>query len=193
MNASRLAGGRAPAPGLLAMVQAFINTRFDLGPDWGADVLADPPALADWLAARGLLRTPTAVSGAEFARVLSVRDGLFALVLANNGEPLDPGALAGLNAAGRHAPVLVQLSASGPALPPARAQVDGAVAMLLATTAAAMLDGSWARLKGCPGHHCGWAFYDRSRNHGGRWCAMTVCGARTKARRYYRRRAGSAS
>ena len=49
-------------------------------------------------------------------------------------------------------------------------------------------DGSWARLKVCPGVDCGWVFYDHSRNNSSRWCSMAVCGGRTKARSHYRRR-----
>jgi predicted RNA-binding Zn ribbon-like protein len=51
-----------------------------------------------------------------------------------------------------------------------------------------MLDGTWDRLKACPGHDCGWAFYDHSRNQTGRWCSMSVCGGRAKARAHYHRR-----
>jgi predicted RNA-binding Zn ribbon-like protein len=50
-----------------------------------------------------------------------------------------------------------------------------------------MLDGTWRRLKVCPGDHCGWAFYDHSRNQTGRWCSMSVCGGRAKARAHYHR------
>jgi predicted RNA-binding Zn ribbon-like protein len=66
--------------------------------------------------------------------------------------------------------------------------VDAAVGALLAIAARAMIDGSWQRLKACPGRHCGWVFYDRSRNQSARWCAMKVCGDREKARAYYERR-----
>ena len=51
----------------------------------------------------------------------------------------------------------------------------------------AISDGSWSRLKVCPGDDCGWAFYDESRNRAGRWCSMSVCGGREKARAHYRR------
>jgi predicted RNA-binding Zn ribbon-like protein len=60
--------------------------------------------------------------------------------------------------------------------------------VLLAITATAMLDGTWQRLKACPGHECGWAFYDHSRNQTSRWCSMAVCGGRAKARAHYHRR-----
>jgi predicted RNA-binding Zn ribbon-like protein len=65
--------------------------------------------------------------------------------------------------------------------------VAGALGVLLAITAVAMADGTWSRLKVCPGEHCGWAFYDGSRNRSGRWCSMAVCGGRSKARAHYRR------
>ena len=47
--------------------------------------------------------------------------------------------------------------------------------------------GNWTRLKTCPGHDCGWVFFDNSRNGGSTWCSMQVCGNRAKARAYRRR------
>jgi predicted RNA-binding Zn ribbon-like protein len=38
--------------------------------------------------------------------------------------------------------------------------------------------------------NCGWLFLDRSRNGSRRWCDMTVCGNRQKAKRHYNRRIG---
>jgi predicted RNA-binding Zn ribbon-like protein len=42
------------------------------------------------------------------------------------------------------------------------------------------------RLCGAPA--CAWLFLDESRNHSRRWCDMTTCGNRQKARRHYRRK-----
>ncbi|HEV8222171.1 MAG TPA: CGNR zinc finger domain-containing protein [Streptosporangiaceae bacterium] len=39
-------------------------------------------------------------------------------------------------------------------------------------------------LKSCPGHLCGWAFYDRSAAARSRWCSMQLCGSRAKMRTY---------
>lgn len=36
--------------------------------------------------------------------------------------------------------------------------------------------------------NCGWLFIDRSKNRSRRWCDMSVCGNRSKARRHYERR-----
>lgn len=44
------------------------------------------------------------------------------------------------------------------------------------------------RIKGCGGEDCAWLFIDRSKNRSRRWCDMSDCGNRAKARRYYRRR-----
>lgn len=41
-------------------------------------------------------------------------------------------------------------------------------------------------LRVCP--PCRFLFYDRSRNHQRRWCDMSLCGGREKARRYYQRK-----
>ena len=55
----------------------------------------------------------------------------------------------------------------------------------------AQLTGDWSRMKGC--RQCGYAFFDRSKNRSAAWCAMSICGNRTKNRAYYRRRRASAT
>jgi predicted RNA-binding Zn ribbon-like protein len=40
----------------------------------------------------------------------------------------------------------------------------------------------------CANENCGWLFVDRSRRHNRRWCEMSECGSRAKARRYYARK-----
>jgi len=44
-----------------------------------------------------------------------------------------------------------------------------------------------SRVRICAGAGCGWLFLDRSRNHTRRWCDMSDCGNREKARRHYQR------
>jgi predicted RNA-binding Zn ribbon-like protein len=46
------------------------------------------------------------------------------------------------------------------------------------------------RLRECAADNCAWLFLDRSRNGTRRWCDMTVCGNRSKARRFYARSRG---
>ena len=43
------------------------------------------------------------------------------------------------------------------------------------------------RLKSCGSDACGWLFYDESRGERRRWCSMSDCGNRAKARRFYAR------
>ncbi|MEX1310411.1 MAG: ABATE domain-containing protein [Candidatus Sulfomarinibacteraceae bacterium] len=42
-------------------------------------------------------------------------------------------------------------------------------------------------LRECAGEGCSWLFLDRSRNHRRKWCSMSSCGNRAKARRHYAR------
>jgi predicted RNA-binding Zn ribbon-like protein len=39
----------------------------------------------------------------------------------------------------------------------------------------------------CANETCGWLFVDTSKNHSRRWCSMSDCGNRAKARRHYAR------
>lgn len=41
----------------------------------------------------------------------------------------------------------------------------------------------------CAGENCTWLFVDASKNHSRRWCSMSDCGNRAKARRHYAREA----
>jgi predicted RNA-binding Zn ribbon-like protein len=176
-------GGRPPAPGDLALVQSFINTHYDLVHVHGAELLATPTALGAWLLARDLIDGRATIRNADLERALAVREALRGLA---QGERR---ALGRINDAARGAVAGVAFSRSGPRfIVPVDAGLDGALGRLLAIVAAAMIDGSWARLKICPGDDCGWAFYDHSRNQTGRWCSMSVCGGRAKARTHYRRR-----
>ncbi len=197
-------GGREPAPGELFLVQAFINTHYDLEVDHGAELLATPAGARRWLCRQGLLARTGRINAKELRRLRTVREALRELAGANGQaapsagaigdmNAVSAGAIADINAAGRGAAVELRFGADGPrfvAATPGR--VDGAIGVLLAFTARAMLDGSWSRLKVCPGDDCGWAFYDHSRNQTGRWCSMSVCGGRAKARAHYRRTRGEA-
>jgi predicted RNA-binding Zn ribbon-like protein len=183
-------GGRPPAPGSLALVQAYINSFFDLEAEWGADLFATPDRLESWLAERGLLPAETTLRLRDRIRAIAVREGLRGLAAGNNDASPEAAAasLADVNRAAAGARVEVLLEAEGPRFAATGSGLDRALGVVLAITGTAMLDGTWQRLKTCPGHHCGWAFYDHSRNQTGRWCSMSVCGGREKARAHYRRR-----
>jgi predicted RNA-binding Zn ribbon-like protein len=46
-----------------------------------------------------------------------------------------------------------------------------------------------ASVRFCPGNHCGWLFLDRKGHR--RWCTMSTCGNRAKARRFAARQKSS--
>src|ERR1700704_1591713 len=55
-------------------------------------------------------------------------------------------------------------------------------------SALSVLTGSdLSRIKRCPGDHCGWLFFDATKNKRRRWCEMEVCGNRAKQKRRRRR------
>jgi predicted RNA-binding Zn ribbon-like protein len=186
-TAGRQPGGRLPAPGDLELVQAFVNTFWDLDGD-GGEELVSTAALAEWLASRGLTEAGARLSPADLERALDVREGLRSLLFVNNGAAADQDAIARLNSALRGPGLYLQLDAAAPpAFGGLRRDFDAAMASIATIVAVAQIDGSWHRLKACPGEHCGWAFYDHSRNQSGSWCSMSVCGSRAKAREYRRR------
>ncbi len=173
----------APAP--LELVQRFVNS-VDL--ESGEDELTGPAELRDWLAERDLIASDTSVTRAEFERAIDVREGLRALLMANNGKASDPERVARLDRAAERAGVRVVFEAGAdPRLAPDAGGVDGAIGHLLAIVAGAAEQGTWRRLKACPRDVCHWAFFDHSKNRSGRWCQMEVCGNIEKARAFRER------
>ena len=156
------------APEPLRRVQLFVNS-IDVhnGVEW----------LAEWLEAHRL-------AGAD-ARGRELREAVRALVLANNGLPLDPAALETFNRAATR--VIPELDPQRRL----RFRTDGdALDQIVVVVLDALLDGSWARLKAC--RNCRWSFYDYSPNRSATWCSMQLCGNRLKTRAYRSRRKGAA-
>jgi len=50
-----------------------------------------------------------------------------------------------------------------------------------------LLNGKLDRLRTCGNPTCGWFFYDTSKNGSRRWCSMSSCGNREKAKKHYHR------
>jgi hypothetical protein len=171
-------GDRPVAPGSLRLVQRFLNSHnHEFPPE--VDRLGTPARAAAWLAASGLLAPGTPIDEPGRRRLVSFRDAL-RVVVAQGVPP--PSALT-------REPVAIGVSFGDEGLPrllPVGDGVDRALSGILVAVAAAGLDGSWGRLKAC--RQCRWAFYDRSKNRSGAWCAMRVCGNRTKNRSYRARR-----
>jgi predicted RNA-binding Zn ribbon-like protein len=159
-------GGRRPAPDELALVQSFLNTRWNLRDERKDETFTSPLGLVDWLASRELIGHR-----------------------ARHGHDLDRGEVEAMREASRGAAIGIRIEPDGPRFVADGATgLDAALGALFAITATAMIDGSWDKLKACPGRRCGWVFYDHSRNQSARWCSTKVCGNREKSRAYYRRK-----
>ena len=147
------------APEPLRQVQLLVNS---------VDLENEVDWLPDWLAEHGL-------GESERERAAELREALRALVLANNGRRLERASLDVLNRAavsvGLGEDAELRFAPRGDAL-------DGVVAIAFA----AMLDGTWSRLKAC--RNCRWCFYDYSPNRSATWCSMQLCGNRRKTRAY---------
>ena len=186
-RAERQPGDRAPAPGDLALVQSFVNTSWDLERD-GQEQLGSPSDLAAWLGEHGLLKRGTKLGTADLNRALDVREGLRSMLFVNNGAPRNQEATERLNRVLGRTTLAVRFGGDATAeLIPRGGDLDAALGSLASIVAVAQIDGTWSRLKACRGVHCGWGFYDHSRNQSGSWCSMSVCGSRSKAREYRRR------
>ena len=179
-------GGRPKAPGRLELLQRFINSyNHDFPREW--DRIGSPERADAWLRQKRLVAPGDRISDADVARLAELREALRALAIANQGG--QPGAAAAdiIRRLSGTAQLSVAIDDTGrTALEPTGRGVDGAVATLLGILHEAQLAGHWSRLKGC--RRCGYAFFDRSKNRSAAWCAMSICGNRTKNRAYYRRR-----
>jgi predicted RNA-binding Zn ribbon-like protein len=183
-------GGRRKAPGRLELLQRFVNSyNHDFPVEW--DRIGTPERAQAWLRQKRLIVPADRISEADVARLRELREAIRALVVANQGG--EPGAAATdvVRKAARSARLRVAIDDAGrTALEPDPRGVDGAVATLLGILHEAQLTGQWQRLKGC--RKCSYAFFDRSKNRSAAWCAMSICGNRTKNRAYYRRRRAAA-
>lgn len=179
---------RALAPGPLGVVQAFVNSADIEDREEG---LGSADELRAWLAEHGLLDPETPVDETDVLRVVTLREALRELMRANNGAVPDPAALAALDREVEAVGLRHSFGPDGGATLQAEAPgIGGAVGALLRIVLAAVANGSWSRLKACHRDQCRWAFYDASKNRGGRWCRMAVCGNRAKTRAYRRRQRG---
>ncbi|MEU6366051.1 CGNR zinc finger domain-containing protein [Streptomyces sp. NPDC046931] len=160
---------RAPAPGALALVEALVNT-VDL--ESGEDRLDTPDGRAEF-----------GLTEADLADVRELRESLRAVCLAHAGHPPHR-EVTPLGALLARAPLLVAVDERDGSASLAPADGGALLSRVAAAVAEALTAGTWLRLKACELPDCHWAYYDRSPAGKGRWCSMSVCGARAKMRRY---------
>jgi predicted RNA-binding Zn ribbon-like protein len=176
-----------PAPEPLLRVQALVNTvELPAGPDR----LAEPVDAQPWLIDSHLLSPDADLDDADLQLVRGVREALRALLVRNGGGPPPTKAdLAPLRSVAAKATARAEFDADGAVRLAAEGDsVTERLVELVLIMRDAQRDGSWMRLKACANDECQWAFYDRSRNHGGTWCEMSSCGNKLKNREFRARR-----
>lgn len=187
------------APEPLIAVQALADSSaFEANSvvyDDEEEKLGDVAAARDWLARLGLASNAIEISEADLAELLELRRCIRALIEANTTGARDEDANAALAAIAARHPVPVSVSGDGRVgldLDPA-GSVDALIAQMIGIVLRAQVDGTWERLKICAADTCRWAFYDASKNRGGHWCSMELCGNREKNRAYRERKAAATS
>ena len=167
-----------PAPGELKIVQAFVNTAVRRK---RAEELTSPEALARWLARWRLLAEEAELTAADLELAIALREGMRALLRANNGAAVDEKAVAMLERAAAKVPLRLRVDAEGAAYLAPASNHAKTLGRLLGIFAAARFGTSWPRFKACADGGCGSAFYDLTRNLGSKWCSSR-CGNRSGAR-----------
>ncbi len=111
---------------------------------------------------------PLALGGKPSAAAIARLDAMFARVVTKRRLRYGTGGVEWAWRAGRNDPVRVL----GP---------------VLASACALFVSGAIGAIRECEGEPCGWLFLDRSPAGRRRWCSMSDCGNRAKARRHYDR------
>lgn len=173
----------------------FANTISGISTVFEKDHLTGPDALLAWLRHVGLVTAPEGSAAGRWNepdaldKALSLRAVINRIgsALVQQQEP-DPADLAALNdVAGRGFGKLALTRTDdgqfGLAVPDAQT-VDGVLAWLAIDVTDLLRFADLTRLRRCIGEDCGWLFHDSSKAGRRRWCDMTVCGNRAKARRH---------
>lgn len=140
---------------------------------------------------------PASLQAGDLQAFRSLRLRLWNLFTAAiDGTAADPADIDALDGAVLDAFSSLRLSAGQPGGPLLWQETAGPLDKLrhaIARDAADLLtSGEFKRLKRCPGDHCGWLFYDTSKNASRRWCVMEDCGTRDKVRRFRARQKAAA-
>lgn len=176
-----------PAPEPLRRVQSLINT---VDRESGLDRLAAAGDAAPWMTANGLLTAGDTPAEHDLLLLIGVREALRALVIQNtDGQDPDPAMVSPLHQIAESERARAMVAEDGSVhLVPVGDSLRARLLALLLVVFDAQRDGTWVHLLACANDDCQWAFYDRSRNHGGTWCNMATCGNKLKNRDFRARR-----
>jgi predicted RNA-binding Zn ribbon-like protein len=167
----------------------FANTRYWRGQPTPTETLNEPEDLAGW-AAGNISKEARALSRRDFERALEVRETIYRVFDATTrGKAPAAADLEALN----------EVLAAAPARKALRRErggfaweVDmrgstalGQLAPVLWSAGDLLTGPKLGKVKRCANPECGWLFLDDSRAGRRRWCSMSACGNRAKARRHY--------
>ena len=175
----------------------FVNTVANRGnPDKRRDLLATPSDLQSWFVAIGL--PAIALDESDLIEARAIRERLHDVFLPpSQGRAVDAAAL---DAFGRD----LQASSGERRLQsrskriiwgwaPDAGALHRSLFPVLTAAADLLVSEDLAKVRECHGPGCGWLFVDRSRGRPRRWCSMSDCGNKAKARRHQQRQTGAIS
>ncbi|WP_245154841.1 CGNR zinc finger domain-containing protein [Nocardioides sp. 1609] len=162
----------------------LLNTRWNED-DSAHDLLDRPDGLGIWLTSVGLLgEVPE--TDETLARLLTTRAALLAIVQAGGYGPAPARDL--LNEALSHGRIRRVLGADGPVSVVETDTPGWAAGWRVAEEFLQLLAQKPERIRKCASTACTLHFYDVSKSGARKWCSMTTCGNRTKARNHYARK-----
>ena len=131
-------------------------------------------------------------AAALLSRARKLREALFALFsAAAGGDPPPRAALALLNSMMPAAMGDLGITPSGSGYQwswnSGGERLDGLLYPVIDSACELLASADLDRVRRCESERCDWLFIDTSRNRSRRWCDMSVCGNRAKARRHYAR------
>jgi predicted RNA-binding Zn ribbon-like protein len=183
-----------PAPGDLELVRSFLSLHDHLGDD-PTSLPPSPDTFRAFFREQGLIGADEPASARQLEQAHAVQQALRRRIGSASAEDASAEEAA-IDRAAAEAGLRFRFAAGGPpTVEPIEPGVPGAIGRILAVAFVAQLDGSWEHLKGCSDEDCAAVFYDRSRNHSGKWCSMQSCGNKNKVRAFrarQRSRVGSA-
>jgi predicted RNA-binding Zn ribbon-like protein len=156
----------------------LVNTAWPHDGVW-QDVLADRSGHEQWLRENGL---PGPATPAARRALLEARDAIRAGL-----ERPGPAALAALDGILDRGRLRIRAGKPG-AREELEIEREWRVPWLAVRSLLHLLDDHPDRLRKCGNPDCVLWFLDATRSGTRRWCSMTACGNRLKARRHYRRR-----
>lgn len=183
----------------------FANTLSWRGRLQPAESLGEYGDLIKWSIAHGVIDTSAAARLRAVAstrpadarrvlrRALSLREAIYRLLTARSaGSSPSAGDLRTLDRAHRRAIIHRRLIHSTDGFEwvweGVDAALDGPLWIVAHVAAETLVSERLADVRACADEECRWLFLDRSRNHSRRWCDMSDCGNRAKARRFSARR-----